>query len=98
MADRREDPCTLSTPADQIITTKLTLDWDVDFEKKTLSGSVKLDVKAVKDGVAKLVRNVAIGMIGKVPNSAYMTLIYCMLSMIMLCKLTQFSGILIPTE
>ena len=56
MADRRVDPCTLSTPADQILTTKFTLDWDVDFEKKTISGNVKLDVKILKDGVGKLVR------------------------------------------
>ncbi|XP_072026586.1 leukotriene A-4 hydrolase-like isoform X2 [Amphiura filiformis] len=55
MADRRVDPCTLSTPVDQIVTTKLNLDWDVDFEKKTLSGNVKLDVKILKDGVGKLV-------------------------------------------
>ena len=56
MADRRVDPCTLSTKAEQAITTKLTLEWDVDFDKKTLSGNAKLDIKVLQDGVAKLVR------------------------------------------
>ena len=56
MAERGVDECTLATKAEQAITTKLSLEWDVDFDKKTLSGNVKLDVKVLQDGVAKLVR------------------------------------------
>ena len=54
MALSDSDPTSFSNP-EEVAVSSIDLDLEVDFDKKTLRGTVHLNVKVVKDGVSKLV-------------------------------------------
>ncbi|XP_071500890.1 leukotriene A-4 hydrolase-like [Diadema antillarum] len=54
MADKRSDPNSLSDPS-KVTTKHLSIEWNVDFKRKILTGSVKLSLDVLQDGVSSVV-------------------------------------------
>ncbi|XP_033647821.1 leukotriene A-4 hydrolase-like [Asterias rubens] len=54
MADSKADFCSFSD-RQQVVTTKLSLDWDINFSERKINGSVQVAVRTLGNDVAKLV-------------------------------------------
>ncbi|PIK50468.1 putative leukotriene A-4 hydrolase [Apostichopus japonicus] len=68
--DRRDDKSSLSTSSEEVVTENFSLEWNIRFDTKVISGEIVLDLKILRDGVSQLVLDTSDLQIDGVENTS----------------------------
>ncbi|PIK43951.1 putative leukotriene A-4 hydrolase [Apostichopus japonicus] len=68
--DRRDDKSSLSTSSEEVVTENFSLEWNIRFYTKVISGEIVLDLKILRDGVSQLVLDTSDLQIDAVENTS----------------------------